>query len=134
MAAEKITSARNPRIKELILLQSKSRERREKALFVVEGQREVNRAIAAGFVPVSIFYCPEYMESTDLPEVVVGVELFEVSANLYDRIAYRGSTEGVIALMRMKPLLPERITLSDNPLVIVVESIEKPGNLGAIFR
>lgn len=134
MAAEKITSARNPRIKELILLQSKSWERRERALFVVEGQRELSRAIEAGFIPVSIFYCPAYMESAELPEVAAEVEIFEVSANLYDRIAYRGSTEGVIALMRMKPLMPEEITLGDNPLVIVVESIEKPGNLGAIFR
>ena len=134
MAAEKITSARNPRIKELILLQSKSRERRERALFVVEGQRELSRAIEAGFIPVYIFYCPEYVESVGLPEVAAEVEIFEVSANLYDRIAYRGSTEGVIALMRMKPLMPEEITLGDNPLVIVVESIEKPGNLGAIFR
>ena len=63
MAAEKITSARNPRIKELILLQSKPRERREKALFVVEGQRELNRAIEAGFVPVSIFYVRNIWES-----------------------------------------------------------------------
>ncbi len=134
MAAEKITSAHNPRIKELILLQSKSRERRERALFVVEGVRELSRAIEAGFVPHSIFYCPVYMERVDLPEVVGGTEVFEVSAAIYDRIAYRGGTEGVIALMRMEPLVPEHITLGENPLVIVVESLEKPGNLGAILR
>ncbi|NLB67714.1 MAG: RNA methyltransferase [Bacteroidales bacterium] len=134
MTAEKITSARNPRIKELILLQSKSRERKERALFVVEGARELSRAIEAGFVPHSIFYCSKYIERVDLPKVVEGTEVFEVSADLYDKIAYRGGTEGVIALIRMEPLVLEKITLSDNPLVIVVESLEKPGNLGAILR
>ncbi|NLX40304.1 MAG: RNA methyltransferase [Bacteroidales bacterium] len=134
MAAEKITSARNPRIKELILLQSKSRERKERALFVVEGARELSRAVKAGFTPQSIFYCPTYMERADLPKVLDEVEVLEVSEDLYDKIAYRGGTEGVIALMRMESLMLEKITLSDNPLVIVVESLEKPGNLGAILR
>jgi TrmH family RNA methyltransferase len=134
MAAEKITSARNTRIKELIQLQSKSRERRERALFVVEGQRELSRAIEAGFMPQSIFHCPAYLEGAVFPEFTGEVDIFEVSENLYDKIAYRGGTEGVIALMRMESLLPDKITLSGNPFVIVVESIEKPGNLGAILR
>lgn len=134
MAAEKITSAHNPRIKELILLQSHSRERRERSLFVVEGQRELSRAIKAGFVPESLFYSPSYINIEDLFECTVGSRIFEVSKNLYDKIAYRGSTEGVIALMRMEPLLLKNICLSDNPMVIVLESLEKPGNLGAILR
>ncbi|NMB37718.1 MAG: RNA methyltransferase [Bacteroidales bacterium] len=134
MVAEKITSAQNPRIKDLILLQSNSRERRDRALFVVEGQRELSRAIKAGFLPESLFYCSSYINIADLSEFTVGSRLFEVSANLYDKIAYRGSTEGVIALMRMEPLLLKNINLGDNPIVIVLESLEKPGNLGAILR
>lgn len=134
MTAEKITSARNPRIKELILLRSKSRERRERALFLVEGEREVIRAIESGFMPLSIFYSPAYIDRPKIPQVAANVELFEVPANIYDKIAYRGGTEGIIAVMQVKQHQLDEISLSDNPLIIVLESLEKPGNLGAILR
>lgn len=145
MRAERITSGQNPKIKELLSLQEKSRERRQKGLFVVEGRREFGHCLAAGFLPGSIFYCPEVFEISgpagnmppagpeiySLPE---NTKIFEVSREVYGKIAYRGGTEGIIAEMKAKTLRLEDLRLGEPPLVVVLESVEKPGNLGAVLR
>lgn len=112
-----ITSGSNPRIKDLLELQSKSKERRERGLFVVEGRREYERAVASGFETVELF-------RKDI----------EVSESVYKKMAYRDSTEGLIAVMKSRFLSLAEINLSPAPLVIVLESVEKPGNLGAVLR
>ena len=147
MVPEIITSGQNPKIKALLELQEKSRARREKGLFVVEGQRELDHCIAAGFVPDTIFICPEIYSCHPerRPEPAEGrsegssfagegYKVFHVSKNVYEKIAYREGTEGIIAEMKYKERKLEDIVLSDNPLVIVLESVEKPGNLGAVLR
>ncbi len=169
MVPEIITSGQNPKIKALLELQEKSRARREKGLFIVEGQRELDHCIAAGFVPDTIFICPEiyFPEGEGVPpegratrgtvaggpraERVVGsgaarllkgvqpslsedTKIFHVSRNVYEKIAYRGGTEGIIAEIKYKERKLEDIKLRENPLVIVLESVEKPGNLGAVLR
>lgn len=184
---ETITSGQNPKIKELLALQEKSRERRSAGLFVVEGRRETEHCLEAGFVPDTIFICPEiYFPSGEgctpfrsrtasdptravetvkgtsslssssvsgppatVPRVArpsggtpspaglsipEGCKIFQVSRNVYEKIAYRGSTEGIIAEMKYRERRLEDIKLSENPLVIVLESVEKPGNLGAVLR
>ena len=148
---ETITSGQNPKIKALLELQEKSKVRREKGLFVVEGRREIGHCLDAGFVPDTVFICPEiYSDSTAtlpchpersegspspadllLPE---GTKVFEVSRNVYEKIAYRGGTEGIIAEIKYKERSLEDIKLGENPLVIILESVEKPGNLGAVLR
>ena len=134
---EFITSVHNPKIKRLLALQQKSSERRGSGLFVVEGVRELRHCLEAGFEADSIF-CLE--NGGNLTEVGIeaaaksGSRIFAVSAEVYSRIAYRDSTEGVIAEIKARELHLEDLRLRENPLIMILESVEKPGNLGAILR
>lgn len=129
---ELLTSLQNPKIKQLLSLQEKSRLRREAGLFVVEGKRELGHCIEAGFEVASVFVCPDIFDGTgiDLPDC----QLFEVSRNVYEKIACREGTEGIVAEVRSRELSLKDLRLRENPLVIVLESVEKPGNLGAVLR
>ncbi|MBP5172185.1 MAG: RNA methyltransferase, partial [Bacteroidales bacterium] len=129
---EIITSAQNPKIKRLLALQQKSSERRESGLFVVEGRRELEHCIEAGYEIDTLFVCPAINNTPlDIPE---GTKIFDVSTEVYEKIAYRSGTEGLIAEVRTKSLRLEDLQLGDNPLIVVLESVEKPGNLGAVLR
>jgi len=132
-----ITSLQNERIKHLLLLQQKSAQRRQEELFVVEGRRELLHCINAGYEVQAVFVDSEKCDDVlkDIP--IDGAELVEVSPRVYDKIAYRGSTEGVVAVVKvrqhtLKDL--EKNIGSKNPLYVVLEAVEKPGNLGAILR
>ena len=131
-----ITSAQNPKIKRLLQLQQKSSERRKAGLFVVEGIREVERCVEKGYEINTIFYLNKPMAEnvSEIIEKNKGIKLFEVSPTIYEKIAYRGSTEGIIAEVKTKDKTLNDLNLSENPLVVVLESVEKPGNLGAILR
>ena len=111
-----ITSVQNPRVKQVVLLQQKSSERRKQGLFVVEGARELSHCLSHGYEADSLFVCDELLSS---------------SSSLQ---AYRESTEGVLALLKSRVQSLERLELGPNPLIVVLESVEKPGNLGAILR
>lgn len=128
-----ISSAQNTRIKELLALQEKSRERREKSLFVVEGRREIEHCLGCGYTLDTLFICPEIAGDWTLPETSVK-DIVTVPEFLYEKIAYRGGTEGAIATVVAKEHTLEGLSLGGNPLVIVLESVEKPGNLGAVLR
>lgn len=129
---ETITSAQNPKIKQLLALQEKSRLRRETDLFVVEGLRELEHCLAAGFEADTVFCCPEILAGRSIPGS--GHKLFEVSKEVYSKIAYREGTEGVIAEVKCKDRQLGELQLPAEPLVVVLESVEKPGNLGAVLR
>ena len=130
---EKITSARNERIRQVLELQEKSRTRRALGLFVVEGRRELEHCLEAGYELDSVFWCPEILP--ELPQELIGdVPVSELTAELYGRIAYRGGTEGLVARVKSRPHTLEDLALKENPLIVVLESVEKPGNLGAVFR
>ena len=144
---EQITSIQNPKIKLLLALQQKSSERRKTGLFVVEGRQELQHCLHAGYEIDTIFYCPALYSAAEPPETVcppvlppdswaatAGARCFQVSPEIYAKVAYRGSTEGVIAEVRTKSLRLDDIRLSEHPLMVVLESVEKPGNLGAILR
>ena len=140
---EVITSVQNPKIKQLLALQEKSRLRRETGLFLVEGQRELQRCIDCGYEIDSIFYCkaicglPVHVTTGghSFPEKTFsGCNYFEVSEEVYRKIAYREGTEGVIAEVRVKERKLEDLALKENPLIVVLESVEKPGNIGAVLR
>ncbi len=124
-----ITSVKNPRIKHVVALQMKSALRREEGLFVVEGQREIEHCIACGYEIVELFYLTGEQELCEVSSAA-----YEVSPAVYGRMAYRSGTEGVIAIARSKSHRLEDLQLKENPLVVVLESVEKPGNLGAILR
>ena len=137
MRIETITSAQNPKIKDLLALQEKSKERRKKGLFVVEGRRELLHCIEAGYEPYTVFICPDILSETDRREIEEAAgrcSWIEIPQHLYDKVAYRGGTEGVIAELHCKEMTLESLELPDNPLVTVLESVEKPGNLGAVLR
>ena len=166
MGREVITSAQNPKIKELLALQEKSRLRREKGLFVVEGRRELEHCLNAGFRVRTVFVCPEILPvpfdsggnsplgslasldptifdgpPASVPRVArpsgavpSGMSVIEVSRAVYEKIAYREGTEGIVAEVYAKGRRLEDLRLSDRPLVVVLEAVEKPGNLGAVLR
>ena len=181
---ERITSAQNPKIKHLLALQEKSRLRREEGLFVVEGRRELEHCLAAGFQLDTLFLCPE-IAGVDLPGLDpagpnlpglnpagcpqppsdvslrstppltpftvpplpmpraarssggkgLPARIVHVSKEVYAKVAYREGTEGVIAEVRWKErVLADLLPQGHAPLIMVLESVEKPGNLGAVLR
>lgn len=132
---ETITSSQNPKIKLLLQLQQKSSERRKAGLFVVEGRRELMHCLETGFDIACVFWCPAVEVGTEpLPALPDGVRVFEVSKAVYEKVAYRGSTEGIIAEVRIRQLSLTDLRLPEPPLVVVLERVEKPGNLGAVLR
>ncbi len=174
MRTETVTSAQNPKIKELLALQEKSRLRRERGLFVVEGRRELGHCIEAGYRVRTIFVCREIIPDTEAEAIIRkaeavlheyhdgrrqahgetqgtdalqkhpedagrkgqsdGLLVIDIPSALYDKVAYRGGTEGIIAEVEWKDLSLGGLHLTGNPLIMVLESVEKPGNLGAVLR
>ena len=133
MKTEQVTSAQNPKIRNLLLLQEKSRARREQGLFVVEGRRELQHCLEAGFTVRTVFVCPDL--AGDRRKNLAGEPLvIEIPEPLYRKVAYREGTEGVIAEVEVKERRLEDLELPENPLVVVLEAVEKPGNLGAVLR
>ncbi len=133
MTNEILSSTQNPRIKQLLALQQKSAERRREGLFVVEGRRELQHCVEAGFLIHSVFICPQLLGEEPLP-LSPDVPVSYVAPSLYERIAYRGSTEGIMAIVQVRSLSLQDLQLPENPLIVVLERVEKPGNLGAILR
>ena len=129
---ELITSAQNPKVKLLQALQQKSQERRSRGLFVVEGRREVERCLQQGYEIDTVFCCPEIYGSEWTAQG--GERVFLLSPAIYNKVAYRGGTEGVMAEVKSRRLALNDLQLPENPLLVVLESVEKPGNLGAILR
>ncbi len=129
---ELITSAQNPKVRRLLELQQKSSERRKSGLFVVEGRREIERCVAKGFHVDTLFFCPAIYGS-DEPSIPAD-RMFSVTPTIYNKVAYRGGTEGVIAEIVIRSLSLSDLTLPVSPLVVVLECVEKPGNLGAVLR
>lgn len=129
---EQITSVQNPKIKKLVALQQKSSERRESGLFAVEGLRELQHCREGGYQVEALFWCPEILP--DLCGADKDTRVFQVTPQVYSKIALRDSTEGVVAEVRTKERSLEGLETGSNPLIMVMESVEKPGNLGAILR
>ena len=171
MRVESVTSASNPKIKNLLLLQEKSKARKEQGLFVVEGRRELEHCLSAGYTVRTLFVCPEIADGLTEEGVVSQISghsrpdkregpageasgrgrseaeaicdtipsavkplVIEIPEQLYRKVAYRESTEGIIAEVEYKSLKLEDLKLPENPLIMVLESVEKPGNLGAVLR
>ena len=132
---EMITSVQNPKVKQLLLLQQKSSERKKTGLFVVEGRRELMHCLEAGYELDTVFVCSQLETGVEpMPTLPSGVRLLVVSKAVYEKIAYRGSTEGVVAVVRSRQLRLSDLSLGPHPLIVVLERVEKPGNLGAILR
>ena len=114
---------------------TKSKERRETQLFVVEGLREISIATASGWTPQIVYYLPHIIPDP-YPQLHLSGDIpcQPVSPAVYKKIAYREGTEGAVAVMHQKNTTLTHLNLPPNPLIIVMESIEKPGNIGAMLR
>ncbi len=114
----------------------KSRLRQEEGLFVIEGVRELHVALTCGFTMHTLFLCPHIFTDTGKADHFKKHAPLtqELDEDVYRKTAYRGTTEGVLAIMHAKHLTPEQVRLPENPLVLVLEAVEKPGNLGAVLR
>ncbi|HEU4715225.1 MAG TPA: RNA methyltransferase [Candidatus Saccharimonadales bacterium] len=138
MDQEAITSIHNPRVKALAKLKKRS-ERDKQGIFLVEGYRPITRALAAGFAFTEIYYCPEWFLGENEQKVLddakkAGAELIRIGKEAFVKIAYRERPEGLLGIGKQWHTRLSDLKLSDNPFVIVVEAIEKPGNLGTILR
>ncbi len=131
-----ISSLQNPSIKNILKL-SKSRERKEQELFVVEGARELSLALQSGYQIHSVYVCEDKFLKTKYPNVldaIVANLVHQITPPVFEKIAYRENSDGLVALAKPKLHNLSNLQLSSNPFVILLETVEKPGNLGAILR
>ena len=128
-----ITSAQNPRIKAIMALE-KLRERRSTGLFLAEGHQEVNHALRAGYVLDTLVICPAIASFKYPDRVGQTFQEIEVTAELFSKLAVRENSGGLLAVFKMRTHALHDLKLTENPLVLVLEAVEKPGNLGAILR
>ena len=124
-----IESLQNEKIKNLNRLITDNRFRKKSGVFVVEGKQENERALQFGFENIEFYIC-ENIFGINHPEG----KIHFVSSQVYEKLAYRGSSEGIIGIYKTKEFNLNEFSLEENASVIVVESVEKPGNLGAILR
>lgn len=129
-----ITSGQNPRVKAIVALQQKAAERRRTGLFVVEGVREIGHVLRAGYEVETLFVCHEILDESAFMGWKYKGEVIAVSPHVYAKMAYREGTEGVLAVVRARHLHLEDLPEAGTPLYVVMESVEKPGNLGAVLR
>ena len=133
-----LTSVSNARVRTLVNLRRR-RQRDQLGLMLVEGYEELSLALTAGVVPNSLYVCPELVRDVGnlrtVDEVAaLGTEIVHVNTRVFERIAYRESPDGWLAVVRTVPTDLAALELSPNPLALVCESVEKPGNLGAMLR
>jgi TrmH family RNA methyltransferase len=126
-----IESLVNPKIKEMVKLRESSQERKEQGLFIIEGHREVSLALKSGVEIENLIYCPDYIRQ----ELAIDEEkIIEVSKKVFDKISYRENPDGFLAIAKNKEQTLADIKLSKKALIVILEAVEKPGNLGAILR
>ena len=130
---KQITSSQNPLIKALVQLQEKSKTRKQTGTFLMEGKREIELALKGGYELETLLFLPELISKKTL-ESYSGIDCIELSKEVYQKLAYRDTTEGILAVAKSKNHQLADLKLSENPLILVAEGIEKPGNLGALLR
>lgn len=133
---KEIHSLQNPYIKSLIKLQEKSRERKKNGVFIIEGIRELTLAINSDYQLEKVLFYPSLISLQKLESLVgSAIDCIQISKEIYEKLAYRNSTEGIIAVSKIKELSLKNITFKrKNPLLLIAEGIEKPGNIGALLR
>ncbi|GGD57477.1 TrmH family RNA methyltransferase [Muriicola marianensis] len=135
---KKISSLQNPLVRQVTQLKHKNRERGKTGLFVLEGQRELSMALKGGYRIETILIYPEFFPLEEAKKFLTGraeqAELIELSKDVYQKLAYREKTEGVLAIARTKDHSLNSLELPEDPLILIAEAVEKPGNLGALLR
>ncbi len=132
---EHIRSLQNPLVKQGLRLQQKASERRKTGLFVAEGRREVSLALSHGFQPGRLLVCREIYEPDPHYPIHFPPQISStVSRAVYNKLAWRSDAEGVILVGHQKNLSPKDLVLPESPFILLLEALEKPGNLGAVLR
>ncbi len=129
---KQITSAQNSFIKSMIQLQEKAKARKQSGTFLIEGMREIELAIKGNYEIETILFLPELVSNNQITKLTDNP--IEISKEVYQKLAYRDTTEGILAVAKTKSLQLADLKLSENPLILVMEAIEKPGNIGAVLR
>lgn len=135
---EKITSLQNPRIKQLVKLRDR-RPRDEAGVFMVEGYRQIRRALEKNIPLRELYFCPDWFLGENEPALIAqaetaGATLIELSKDAFAKVAYRERPDGLLAIAPQWKNALDDLNLSQKPFLLVVEAIEKPGNLGTILR
>jgi RNA methyltransferase, TrmH family len=131
---KQISSVQNPFVKSLVLLQEKAKARKQTGTFLMEGQREISIAIKGGYQIETVLFLPEICTEKEASQLAPTAELIEINKEVFQKLAYRDTTEGILAVAKTKSTLLSDLQLSENPLVLVAEAPEKPGNIGALLR
>ncbi len=134
---KEITSIKNPLIKEIIQLQEKSRKRKKEYRFIIEGVREISLALKGNYKIQSLLFCDEILPFLKVKELISNtdsIEIIQISTEVYQKISHRKTTEGIIAIVKGKTLELSNLNIPENPLLLVAEAPEKPGNIGALLR
>ncbi len=129
-----ITSLQNPTVKRMVSLRDKTDRDRE-SVFIIEGPKEIRHALEGGYELETLVVCPEIIADDDARFVSKAESIkVEVSSQVYAKIAYREKVGGLMAIARLPEQSIGRFALPDNPFILVIEGVEKPGNLGALLR
>ena len=117
-----------------MLLQEKAKARKQSGTFLIEGQREISIATKGGYEIETLLFLPEICSETEALKLSKSADLIEINKEIFQKLAYRDTTEGVLAVAKTKSTQLSDLKLSDNPLILVAEAPEKPGNIGALLR
>ena len=133
-----LTSRANPRVAAVAALRDR-RERDRRGLTIVDGAREVRRAIDAGVQVVELYACEPLLAGPDARAALdalraAGITAVTTNERVFEKLAFGGRSEGLVAVIRIPDLALERLELPTDPLVVVIEGVEKPGNIGAALR
>ena len=135
---EEITSVQNPKVKKAVKLADR-KARNETGLFLIEGYREISRAAAGNVLIDHAFFCPELFLGANENSLLdslqsKGTFLIQTPPYIFQKISYRDRPDGLLAVAKKMNLRLKNVSLPQNPLVVIAEAIEKPGNLGTIIR
>ncbi len=126
-----ITSLQNPKVKYIVKLREDKRQRQQDGVILVEGRDELTLALSAGLKPQSILTAPELVS---VPMDILSADITTVTRAVFEKMSYRDNPDGWMGIFSTPKKSLEALTLSESPFVIIAESVEKPGNLGAILR
>jgi TrmH family RNA methyltransferase len=135
MYIKKISALQNPLVKEILLLTEKAKARKQNNQFVIEGKREISLALEGNFKLDKVLFCVDFITENEVKLLQSSnTEIIEISKEIYQKLAYRDTTEGVIAVAQCKNHTLKNLKLNSTNLILIAESIEKPGNIGALLR
>ncbi len=138
MPRHEITSRQNERVKQAVKLRD-ARQRKKQGRFIIDGVREIGRAIDAGIELVEVFVCPQLCKLPTAQELLArldnsGSVVAEVTGDVFEKLAFGARSDGVVVVANTPERTLDAIELPAYPLIAILERLEKPGNVGAILR